>query len=293
MASSPEKLLEVFEDFEQDLEVEDILKKVKEECVLDDEDIREFGEKLKERERQKQAAHTNVSPRESFVQLLNEDSRALVDLDSGAMQVAEPPDWDDLSFLQNISPDEWAEVLKDVEDSSSFDLETLVPPEDLVHVEDMSPDEGSAHEKLLEAFEDFEQDLEVEDILKKVKEECVLDDEDIREFGEKLKERERQKQAAHTNVSPRESFVQLLNEDSRALLDLDSGAMQVAEPPDLDDLSFLQNISPDEWAEVLKDVEESSSSLDLEPLLPPDGIVDLFEDMSPDEGVDFMYDLVT
>ena len=292
MASSPEKLLEVFEDFEQDLEVEDILKKVKEECVLDDEDIREFGEKLKERERQKQAAHTNVSPRESFVQLLNEDSRTLLDLDSGAMQVAEPPDLDDLSFLQNISPDEWAEVLKDVEDSSSFDLETLVPPEDLVHVEDMSPDEGSAHEKLLEAFEDFEQDLEVEDILKKVKEEYVLDDEDIREFGEKLKERERQKQASHTNVSPRESFVQLLNEDSRTLLDLDSGAMQVAEPPDLDDLSFLQNISPDEWAEVLKDVEDSSS-LDLEPLLPPDGIVDLFEDMSPDEGVDFMYDLVT
>ena len=292
MASSPEKLLEVFEDFEQDLEVEDILKKVKEECVLDDEDIREFGEKLKERERQKQAAHTNVSPRESFVQLLNEDSRTLLDLDSGAMQVAEPPDLDDLSFLQNISPDEWAEVLKDVEDSSSFDLETLVPPEDLVHVEDMSPDEGSAHEKLLEAFEDFEQDLEVEDILKKVKEECVLDDEDIWEFGEKLKERERQKQASHTNVSPRESFVQLLNEDSRTLLDLDSGAMQVAEPPDLDDLSFLQNISPDEWAEVLKDVEDSSS-LDLEPLLPPDGIVDLFEDMSPDEGVDFMYDLVT
>ena len=291
MASSPEKLLEAFEDFEQDLEVEDILKKVKEECVLDDEDIREFGEKLKERERQKQAAHTNVSPRESFVQLLNEDSRTLLDLDSGVMQVAEPPDLDDLSFLQNISPDEWAEVLKDVEDSSSFDLETLVPPEDLVHVEDMSPDEGSAHEKLLEAFEDFEQDLEVEDILKKVKEECVLDS-GVVEFGEKLKERERQKQASHTNVSPRESFVQLLNEDSRTLLDLDSGAMQVAEPPDLDDLSFLQNISPDEWAEVLKDVEDSSS-LDLEPLLPPDGIVDLFEDMSPDEGVDFMYDLVT
>ena len=292
MDSAHEKLLEAFEDFEQDLEVEDILKKVKEECVLDP-GVVEFGEKLKERERQKQAAHTNVSPRESFVQLLNEDSRTLLDLDSGAMQVAEPPDLDDLSFLQNISPDEWAEVLKDVEDSSSFDLETLVPPEDLVHVEDMSPDEGSAHEKLLEAFEDFEQDLEVEDILKKVKEECVLDS-GVVEFGEKLKERERQKQASHTNVSPRESFVQLLNEDSRTLLDLDSGAMQVAEPPDwdLDDLSFLQNISPDGWAEVLKDVEDSSS-LDLEPLLPPDGIVDLFEDMSPDEGVDFMYDLVT
>ena len=284
MDSAHEKLLEAFEDFEQDLEGEDILKKVKEECVLDS-GVVEFGEKLKERERQKQAAHTNVSPRESFVQLLNEDSRTLLDLDSGAMQVAEPPDLDDLSFLQNISPDEWTEVLKDVED---FDVETLVPPEDLVHVEDMSPDEGSAHEKLLEAFEDFEQDLEVEDILKKVKEECVLDS-GVVEFGEKLKERERQKQAAHTNVSPRESFVQLLNEDSRTLLDLDSGAMQVAEPPDLDDLSFLQNISPDEWTEVLKDVEDSSS-LDLEPLLPPE---DLVHDMSPDEGVDFMYDLVT
>ena len=86
---------------------------------------------------------TNVSPTESFVQLVEEDSHTLTDMDSGAMQVVEPPDWDDLSsLLQNISPDEWAEVLKDVEESSSFDLETLVPPEDLVHVEDMSPDEG-------------------------------------------------------------------------------------------------------------------------------------------------------
>ena len=99
-----------------------------------------------------------------------------------------------------------------------------------------------------------------------------------------------------TNVSPTESFVQLLEEDSRTLIDLDSGAMQVAEPPDwdLDDLSFLQNISPDEWAEVLKDVEDSSS-FDLETLVPPQGIIDLLEDMSPssDEGVDLMYDLVS
>jgi len=47
----------------------------------------------------------------------------------------------------------------------------------------------SRHEKLLEAFEHFEADLEVEDILKKVKE-CVLDP-SVTEFGEKLKERER------------------------------------------------------------------------------------------------------
>ena len=28
-------------------------------------------------------------------------------------------------------------------------------------------------------------------------------------------------------------------------------------------------------------------------LVPPDGIVDLLDDMSPDEGVDLMYDLVS
>ena len=60
------------------------------------------------------------------------------------------------------------------------------------------------------------------------------------------------------------------------------------EPPDcdLDDLSFLQNISPDEWAELLEDVEDSSS-FDLEALVPPQGIIDLLEDMSAsDEGID-------
>ena len=86
---------------------------------------------------------TNVSPPESFVQLLEEDSHTLLVLDSGAVQVVEPPDCDDLSYLlQNISPQEWSELLEDIEESSSFDLEALVPPEDLVHVEDMSPDEG-------------------------------------------------------------------------------------------------------------------------------------------------------
>jgi len=53
----------------------------------------------------------------------------------------------------------------------------------------------SRHEKLLEAFEEFEVDLEVEDILKKVKAELVLDS-GVTAFGEKLKERERLKQAA-------------------------------------------------------------------------------------------------
>ena len=73
--------------------------------------------------------------------------------------------------------------------------------------------------------------------------------------------------------------------------------MQVVEPPecDLDDLSFLQDLlkgmSPDDWEQVMDDVEDSS--FDLEALVPPDGIVDLLEDMSPDEGVDLMYDLVS
>ena len=53
----------------------------------------------------------------------------------------------------------------------------------------------SAHEKLLEQFEDFEQDLEVEAILKKFKE-SVRSTSGVSEFGEKLKERERLKQAA-------------------------------------------------------------------------------------------------
>ena len=39
----------------------------------------------------------------------------------------------------------------------------------------------------------------------------------------------------------------------------------------------------------MDDVED----FDVEALVPPDGIVDLLEDMSPDEGVDLMYDLVS
>jgi len=55
----------------------------------------------------------------------------------------------------------------------------------------------SAHEKLLEAFEEFEVDLEVEEIFKKVKADLVLDDEDICQFGEELlEERRRRRQAA-------------------------------------------------------------------------------------------------
>jgi len=55
MASGYEKLLEEFESFEADLEVETILKKVKEDLVFD-QGLTEFGEKLKLREEEKQAA---------------------------------------------------------------------------------------------------------------------------------------------------------------------------------------------------------------------------------------------
>ena len=99
-----------------------------------------------------------------------------------------------------------------------------------------------------------------------------------------------------TNVPPAESFVQLLEEDGPTLLDLDSGTMQVSEPSDCDDLSFLQDLlkdmSADEWEQVMDDVEESV--FDLEALVPPQGINDWLEDMtSSDEGVDLMYDLVS
>ena len=120
------------------------------------------------------------------------------------------------------------------------------------------------------------------------------------------------------NISFSESFL-----EDYSLTDMDSGDVQTVDPsdlgpPDLDpsDLedfsSLLQNISPDDWTELLEDVEESCSfdletlspdewtellrdvedscSFDLEALVPPE---DLVHDMSPDEGVDLMYDLVT
>ena len=59
-----------------------------------------------------------------------------------------------------------------------------------------------AQDKLLEAFETFEADLEVEEILKKVEAEWVLDD-TVTEFGEKLKEREQLKAAAQATRAAR------------------------------------------------------------------------------------------
>ena len=67
MASCQEKLLEEFEDFEVDLEVEEILKKVKEELLLD-EGVTEFDELLEEeRKRLRQAAQAAQAARATYV----------------------------------------------------------------------------------------------------------------------------------------------------------------------------------------------------------------------------------
>ena len=51
----------------------------------------------------------------------------------------------------------------------------------------------SRHEKLLERFEEFEVDLEVEEVLEKVKRELLLKDESFSEFAERLKQLEPEK----------------------------------------------------------------------------------------------------
>ena len=64
------------------------------------------------------------------------------------------------------------------------------------------------------------------------------------------------------DTPPPESFLQLLEEeeDSHTAFDLDSGSVQVVDPPDLDDLSFLQDLwkdmSPDDWKQTMDDVED-------------------------------------
>ena len=88
--------------------------------------------------------------------------------------------------------------------------------------------------------------------------------------------------AGDTNVSPPESFLQLLEEEDGPTR-LDSGTMQGSEPSDCNDLSFLQDLlSPDEWEQVMDDVQD----FDVEVF-----VDDWLENMtSSDEGVDLMYD---
>ena len=68
-----------------------------------------------------------------------------------------------------------------------------------------------AHNELLEAFETFEVDLEVNEILKQVKADLAVfgNDEDIREFGEALLEERRQRrQLAQAAQAARHTYVQ-------------------------------------------------------------------------------------
>ena len=68
MASRQDELLIEFEKFEGNLEVEQVLKKIRTDCGLDDR-VTAFGEQLKERERQKEAAERpqDVTPSFEFV----------------------------------------------------------------------------------------------------------------------------------------------------------------------------------------------------------------------------------
>ena len=93
------------------------------------------------------------------------------------------------------------------------------------------------------------------------------------------------------DTPPPESFLQLLEECPTRLEEecptrLDSGTMQGSEPSDCNDLSFLQDLlSPDEWEQVMDDVQD----FDVEAF-----VDDWLEDMpSSDEGVDLMFDLVS
>ena len=84
------------------------------------------------------------------------------------------------------------------------------------------------------------------------------------------------------DTPPPESFLQLLEEEEECPTRLDSGTMQGSEPSDCNDLSFLQDLlSPDEWEQVMDDVQDFN-------------VDDWLEDMtSSDEGVDLMFDLVS
>jgi len=67
MASCQDKLLKEFEEFEAELNVEEILKKVKQQWVLD-EGVTQFGELLEEeRKRLRQAAQAAQAARASYV----------------------------------------------------------------------------------------------------------------------------------------------------------------------------------------------------------------------------------
>ena len=91
------------------------------------------------------------------------------------------------------------------------------------------------------------------------------------------------------SVDTPESFLQLLLEECPT--GLDSGTIQGSEPSDCHDLSFLQDLlSPDEWEQVMDDVQD----FDVQDFNIEAFAEDWWEDMtSSDEGIDLLYDLVS
>ena len=91
------------------------------------------------------------------------------------------------------------------------------------------------------------------------------------------------------SVDTPESFLQLLLEECPT--GLDSGTIQGSEPSDCHDLSFLQDLlSPDEWEQVMDDVQD----FDVQDFNVEAFAEDWWEDMtSSDEGIDLLYDLVS
>ena len=96
-------------------------------------------------------------------------------------------------------------------------------------------------------------------------------------------------QESQDSVDTPESFLQLLLEEGPT--GLDSGTIQGSEPSDCPDLSFLQELlSPDEWEQVMDDVQDfDGQDFNMEAFAE-----DWWEDMpSSDEGIDLLYDLVS
>ena len=83
---------------------------------------------------------------ESFCQLLD-DSWTLTNLDSGDIQAAEPPVWpDDLmdlhDLLEDMSPEDWEQLMGNGRDSFDLDAFDSLSLEDMVDLlEDMSPED--------------------------------------------------------------------------------------------------------------------------------------------------------
>ena len=116
-----------------------------------------------------------------------------------------------------------------------------------------------------------------------------LDSVDTPESFLQLLEEEERPSDSLDSVDTPESFLQLLLEECPT--GLDSGTIQGSEPSDCHDLSFLQDLlSPDEWEQVMDDVQD----FDVQDFNVEAFAEDWWEDMtSSDEGIDLLYDLVS